>query len=116
MVLGARGVASLEVPLAVADLRDESLVGSKTRTQVLALDEPVDLGCVVRPAQQQGVILERAAVPFARQVRAIGSAAVAPQGLAGDRIGGARSPVEIRYKDRVVESAVDRTYIGETSA
>src|SRR5207247_789058 len=94
--------AGLEVALAVADLGDEPLVGAEVGPELLALEEPIHFGRVVRPAQQQGMVGEGAPIPLGRQVGTVGGAAVAPQRLRGDGVARAGPPVDVGSEDRVV--------------
>ena len=54
-----------------------------------------------------------ASVPLGREIRTVGRAAVAPQHLSGEGVGGPRPPLEIGTEDRVVPAVVDHSSRGE---
>src|SRR6185369_4620072 len=92
---------------AISDLRNEAFVGAEVLAQILALDEHVGAGGVMRPAREERPVFERLAIPFAGEIGPIGRVAVAPQRLSRDHFGRHGPPLEIGTIDGVVPAAFD---------
>src|SRR5258706_5836 len=109
----SRGSLMRTMPLAVADLGDEPVVGAELGAEVLALQVPVGVRGAVRPRHLQRVVRERPSVPLGLEVGTVRGVALAEQRLAGERVRTARAPLEVRPRDPGVPSALDVAAGGE---
>ena len=101
--------------IAVPDLRHEAVVGAEAVAEILVLEHPVVTGTGVAPVGVGAVPVERAAVPFLGEVRAVRRSREAQQQLAAEVLAFLGTPLKVGAEDAVEAAALDFA-IGEEQA